>query len=152
VRLKDMAPADSPEAALMLRLFKLLMTAATVNPVAEHAVVTRIVQLTDGIFDHVREQRDFTPYLQLLNTIFNALQGCKNDILHRDFQLSSTLSTLVVIMDGPLREGQRELLVELLLTLPTRLSQLLNHLPQLMRPLLIAMQVYTLPPLNQILQ
>lgn len=140
IRLKDLRDPTSDDGKLMIQLMKQLLASVPFNPVAENAIVVRIVPLMDSIFDHIRQQQDSTPYLELLRDVFKALQGCKNEVLHRDFQLASTLSMLRSMLDGPLQEGQQELLVELILTLPTRLSNLLHFLPQLMRPLLEAMR------------
>ncbi|KAL0379140.1 UNVERIFIED_CONTAM: putative transcription-associated protein 1 [Sesamum radiatum] len=81
-------------------------------------------------------------YLQLLRTMFRALAGGKFELLLRDLipMLQPCLNMLLAMLEGPTGEDMRELLLELCLTLPARLSSLLPHLPRLMKPLVMCLK------------
>ena len=140
VQLKVICDPNSENGALSLELLNQAISCAAHNSVAENILVTRISLILDTLFEHISKQINKEPFLLLLKELFKSLHGCKNEVLHRDFQLVSTLSKLRTLLVGPVLEKEKDLLVELILTLPTRLSTLLHYLPHLMKPLLIAIQ------------
>ena len=140
VQLKLECDPTTENGSLTLMLLNQAISCAAHNTVAENILVSRISLILDTLFDHISKQNNKEQFLLLLKELFKSLQGCKNEVLHRDFQLVSTLSKLRKLLAGPLTEKEKGLLVELILTLPTRLSTLLHYLPHLMKPLLIAIQ------------
>ncbi|CAN1227088.1 Probable transcription-associated protein 1 [Linum perenne] len=81
-------------------------------------------------------------YMQLLRTMFRALAGCKFELLLRDLipMLQPCLNMLLTMLEGPTGEDMIDLLLELCLTLPARLSSLLPYLPRLMKPLVLCLK------------
>ncbi|KAI9081282.1 hypothetical protein K1719_036782 [Acacia pycnantha] len=81
-------------------------------------------------------------YVQLLRTMFKALHGCKFELLLRDLipMLQPCLNMLLTMLEGPTGEDMRDLLLELCLTLPARLSSLLPCLSRLMKPLVLCLK------------
>ncbi|GJX91387.1 transformation/transcription domain-associated protein-like protein [Tanacetum coccineum] len=74
--------------------------------------------------------------------MFRALGGRKFELLLRDLigTLQPCLNMLLAMLDGPTAEETRDLLLELCLTLPSRLCSLLpDHLPRLMKPLVVCL-------------
>lgn len=94
--------------------------------------------------------QDPTGFLLLFRALARAVATGKRDLLCSAFAagqlLHPLLATLQAIHKGPRGSTPQlqPLVVELLLRLPVRLADLLPVVPQLMRPLLIALQVYML--------
>ncbi|KAI8019703.1 Transcription-associated protein 1 [Camellia lanceoleosa] len=117
-RLDVLKHPDSPAAKLVLHLFRFLFGAAAKAP-------------SDSCMKNATEVEKPLGYLQLLRTMFRALAGGKFELLLRDLipTLQPCLNMLLAMLEGPTGEDTRDLLLELWLTLPARLSSLLPHLP-----------------------
>lgn len=81
-------------------------------------------------------------FLHLLRLMFRSFVGIKFDVLLRDLipSLQPCLHKLLSLMEGPSGDDMRDLLIELCLSLPARLSALLPILPHLMKPLVSALK------------
>ncbi|KAK3007681.1 hypothetical protein RJ639_014818 [Escallonia herrerae] len=129
---------DSPAAKLVLHLFRFLFGAVAKAPSdCERILQPHVPVILDACMKNATEVEKPLGHLQLLRTMFRALAGGKFELLLRDLipTLQPCLNMLLSMLEGPTGEDMRDLLLELCLTLPSRLSSLLPHLPHLMKPL-----------------
>ncbi|VEL31132.1 unnamed protein product [Protopolystoma xenopodis] len=108
----------------------------------------RIVQ---GSMQHCLDAREPTAYLTLLRTLFRSIGGGAHDKLYREFfpLLPELLARLNQLLRSPHRAQARDLLGELCVIVPVRLSTLLPYLALLMEPLISVLNCNTV---NQVLQ
>ncbi|KAJ8545743.1 hypothetical protein K7X08_018326 [Anisodus acutangulus] len=134
---------DSPAAKLVLHLFRFLFGAVAKAPSdCERILQPHVHVIMETCMKNATEVEKPIGYLQLLRTMFRALAGGKFELLLRDLipMLQPCLNMLLALLEGPNGEDTRELLLELCLTLPARLSSLLPHLPRLMKPLVMCLK------------
>ncbi|XP_059293060.1 uncharacterized protein LOC132046449 isoform X1 [Lycium ferocissimum] len=134
---------DSPAAKLVLHLFRFLFGAVAKAPSdCERILQPHVHVIMETCMKNATEVEKPIGYLQLLRTMFRALAGGKFELLLRDLipMLQPCLNMLLSLLEGPNGEDMRELLLELCLTLPARLSSLLPHLPRLMKPLVMCLK------------
>lgn len=134
---------DSPAAKLVLHLFRFLFGAVAKAPSdCERILQPHVHVIMETCMKNASEVEKPIGYLQLLRTMFRALAGGKFELLLRDLipMLQPCLNMLLALLEGPNGEDMRELLLELCLTLPARLSSLLPHLPRLMKPLVMCLK------------
>ncbi|XP_011099839.1 transcription-associated protein 1 isoform X3 [Sesamum indicum] len=134
---------DSPAAKLVLHLFRFLFSAVAKAPSdCERILQPHVPVIMETCMKNATEIERPIAYLQLLRTMFRALAGGKFELLLRDLipMLQPCLNMLLAMLEGPTDEDMRELLLELCLTLPARLSSLLPHLPRLMKPLVMCLK------------
>ncbi|KAG6397579.1 hypothetical protein SASPL_143748 [Salvia splendens] len=134
---------DSPAAKLVLHLFRYLFGAVAKAPSdCERILQPHVPVILETCMKNATEVERPIAYLQLLRTMFRALAGGKFELLLRDLipMLQPCLNMLLAMLEGPTGEDMRELLLELSLTLPSRLSSLLPHLPRLMKPLVMCLK------------
>nr|KYP66863.1 Transformation/transcription domain-associated protein [Cajanus cajan] len=134
---------DSPAAKLVLHLFRFIFGAVAKAP----SDFERILQphapvIMEFCMKNATELERPLGYMQLLRTMFKALSGCKYELLLRDLvpMLQPCLNMLLAMLEGPTGEDMRDLLLELCLTLPARLSSLLPYLSRLMKPLVLCLK------------
>ncbi|KVI08775.1 Armadillo-type fold [Cynara cardunculus var. scolymus] len=133
---------DSPAAKLVLHLFRFLFGAVAKAPAdCERILQPHVPVIVEACMKNASEVERPLGYLQLLRTMFRALGGGKFELLLRDLipTLQPCLNMLLAMLEGPTAEEMRDLLLELCLTLPARLSSLLPHLPRLMKPLVMCL-------------
>ncbi|KAG2376186.1 uncharacterized protein HKW66_Vig0156600 [Vigna angularis] len=142
-KLDALKQPDSPAAKLVLHLFQFIFGAVTKAP----ADFERILQphapvIMEFCMKNATEVEKPLGYMQLLRTMFKALSGCKYELLLRDLvpMLQPCLNMLLAMLEGPTAEDMRDLLLELCLTLPARLSSLLPYLSRLMKPLVLCLK------------
>ncbi|CAO2831293.1 unnamed protein product [Amaranthus hypochondriacus] len=134
---------DSPAAKLVLHLFHLLFAAvAKFSSDSERILLPHVPVIIEVCMKNTTEVEKPIGYLQLLRTMFRALAGGKFENILRDLMslLQPCLNMLLAMLEGPAGEEMRELLLELCLTLPARLSSLLPFLPRLMKPLVLCLK------------
>lgn len=135
---------DSPGAKLVLHLFHLLFAAVAKFPSdSERILLPHVPVIIEVCMKNTTEVEKPIGYLQLLRTMSRALAGGKFELILRDLipLLQPCLNMLLAMLEGPAGEDMRELLLELCLTLPARLSSLLPFLPRLMKPLVLCLKV-----------
>jgi len=142
-KLDALKQPDSPAAKLVLHLFRFIFGAVTKAP----ADFERILQphapvIMEFCMKNATEVEKPLGYMQLLRTMFKALSGCKYELLLRDLvpMLQPCLNMLLAMLEGPTAEDMRDLLLELCLTLPARLSSLLPYLSRLMKALVLCLK------------
>lgn len=134
---------DSPAAKLVLHLFRYLFGAVAKAPSdCDRILQPHVPVIMETCMKNATEVERPIAYLQLLRTMFRALAGGKFEVLLRDLipMLQPCLNMMLAMLEGPTGEDMRELLLELSLTLPSRLSSLLPHLPRLMKPLVMCLK------------
>ncbi|CAL5373324.1 unnamed protein product [Camellia sinensis] len=142
-RLDVLKHPDSPAAKLVLHLFRFLFGAVAKAPSdCERILQPHVPVIMEACMKNATEVEKPLGYLQLLRTMFRALAGGKFELLLRDLipTLQPCLNMLLAMLEGPTGEDTRDLLLELCLTLPARLSSLLPHLPRLMKPLVLCLK------------
>lgn len=133
---------DSPAAKLVLHLFRFIFSAVTKAPADfERILQPHVPIILEVCMKNATESDRPLGYMQLLRTMFRALAGCKSELLLRDLVplLQPCLNMLLTMLEGPTGEDMRDLLLELCLTLPARLSALLPNLSRLMIPLVMCL-------------
>ncbi|EPS71616.1 hypothetical protein M569_03143, partial [Genlisea aurea] len=134
---------DSPDAKLVLHLFRFLFNAVAKAPSdCERILQPHVTVIMETCLKNAMEVERAVAHLQLLRTMFRALAGGKFEVLLRDLipMLQPCLNMLLAMLEGPTSGDLHELLLELCLTLPARLSSLLPHLPRLMKPLVMCLK------------
>lgn len=134
---------DSPATKLVLHLFRFIFGAVAKAPSDfERILQPHVPVIMEVCMKNATEVERPLGYMQLLRTIFRALAGCKFELLLRDLipMLQPCLNMLLTMLEGPTGEDMRDLLLELCLTLPARLSSLLPYLPRLMKPLVLCLK------------
>ncbi|CAA6673494.1 unnamed protein product [Spirodela intermedia] len=134
---------DTPAAKLVLQLFRFVFIAVgKASAECERILQPHVAVIMEVCMKNAMEVDNPLGYMQLLRNMFRALTGGKFDSLLRDLVplLQPCLNTLLAMLEGPSGEDMRDLVLELCLTLPARLSSLLPHLPRLHRPLVYALK------------
>ncbi|KAL6010354.1 hypothetical protein ACLOJK_000785 [Asimina triloba] len=134
---------DTPAAKLVLQLFRLLFVAVAKAPSdCERILQPHVPVIMEACLKNATEVDKPLGYMQLLRTMFRSLTGGKFELLLRDLipTLQPCLNMLLAMVEGPTGEDMRDLVLELCLTLPARLSSLLPHLQRLMKPLVLALK------------
>ncbi|KAF5199838.1 Transcription-associated protein [Thalictrum thalictroides] len=134
---------DTPAAKLVLQLFRHLFVAVAKAPSdCERILQPHVPVIMEVCMKNAIESDRPLGYVQLLRTMFRALNGGKFELLLRDLipSLQPCLNMLLAMVEGPTGEDMRDLVLELCLTLPARLSSLLPHLPRLMKPLVMTLK------------
>ncbi|CAL2274022.1 unnamed protein product [Prunus armeniaca] len=134
---------DKPAAKLVLHLFRFIFGAVSKAPSDfERILQPHVPVIMEVCMKNATEVEKPLGYMQLLRATFRALAACKFDLLMRDLipMLQPCLNMLLMMLEGPTGEDMRDLLLELCLTLPARLSSLLPHLPRLMKPLVLCLK------------
>lgn len=134
---------DSPAAKLVLQLFRFIFGAVAKAPSDfERILQPHVPVIMENCMKSSTEVERPLGYMQLLRTIFRALSGCKFELLLRDLipLLQPCLNLLLAMLEGPTVEDMRDLLLELCMTMPARLSSLLPYLSRLMKPLVLCLK------------
>ncbi|KAL3681984.1 hypothetical protein R1sor_000006 [Riccia sorocarpa] len=141
-KLEVLKQPDLPAAKLVLQLFRYLFVAVVKFPgECERVLQPHVLTLMECCMKNATEVEKPLGYMQLLRIMFRALSGGKFELLFREFisTLQCCLTMLLGMLEGPTGLDMKDLVVELCLTMPARLSSLLPHLPRLMKPLVLAL-------------
>ncbi|KAG6485829.1 hypothetical protein ZIOFF_054394 [Zingiber officinale] len=142
-KLDALKQPDTPAAKLVLQLFRFLFMAAAKAPADSEGILQpHIPPIMEVCMKNATEVDKPLGYMHLLRYIFRSMNGAKFDTLLRDLipSLQPCLNIFLLILEGPTGEDMRDLILELCLTLPARLSSLLPHIPRLMKPLVLALK------------
>ncbi|KAM7251269.1 hypothetical protein ACFE04_023152 [Oxalis oulophora] len=131
---------DLQEAKLVLHLFSFIFNTVGKAPSDFELTLQPHVSIIMEVC--MSEVENPLGYFQLLRTMFKALIGNKFELLLRDLipMLQPCLNMLISMLEGPTGENMRDLILELCLTLPARLSSLLPYITRLMKPLVICLK------------
>ena len=142
-RIDEVGTSDIKKSSILLRMFKLSFMAVTLfNHQNEQVLLPHVTKIvTQSI--HLSTQADEPMnYFYLLRSLFRSIGGGRFELLYKEIlplleMLLQVLNSLLVAARKP---QERDLYVELCLTVPARLSNLLPHLSYLMRPLVVALR------------
>ncbi|KAF2021383.1 hypothetical protein BU24DRAFT_487816 [Aaosphaeria arxii CBS 175.79] len=142
-RIEEVGTADVKKSSILLRLFKLSFMAVTLfsshneQVLLPHVskIITKSIQLSTTAEEPMN-------YFLLLRSLFRSIGGGRFEHLYKEIlplleMLLDVLNNLLITARKP---AERDLFVELSLTVPARLSNLLPHLSYLMRPLVVALR------------
>ena len=141
--LSDIGTSDIKRAAILLRMFKLSFMAVTLFSQQNEQIllphVTKIVTKSIQLSTHAEEPMN---YFYLLRSLFRSIGGGRFELLYKEILplLEMLLEVLNNLLMAARKPQERDLYVELCLTVPARLSNLLPHLSYLMRPLVVALR------------
>lgn len=142
-RIGDVGTSDIKKSSILLRMFKLSFMAVTLfNQQNEQVLlphVTRIVTQSIQLSTSAEEPMN---YFYLLRSLFRSIGGGRFELLYKEILplLEMLLQVLNNLLMAARKPQERDLYVELCLTVPARLSNLLPHLSYLMRPLVVALR------------
>lgn len=142
-KLPEVGSSDVKKSSILLRMFKLSFMAVTLfsqhNEQVLHPHITKIV--TDCVQLSVSAEKPIH-YFILLRSLFRSIGGGRFELLYKEILplLEMLLETFNHLLQGARDLHDRDLYVELTLTVPARLSHLLPHLSHLMRPLVVALR------------
>lgn len=145
-RIEDVGSADMNKSAILLRLFKLAFMAVTLFASQnEQVLLPHVVDIVTKSIELSTKAEEPMNYFLLLRSLFRSIGGGKFEHLYK--QILPLLEMLLDVLNNLLlaarKPAERDLYVELCLTVPARLSNLLPHLNFLMRPLVVALRAGT---------
>jgi len=145
-RIEDVGSADMHKSAILLRLFKLAFMAVTLFATQnEQVLLPHVVDIVTKSIELSTTAEEPMNYFLLLRSLFRSIGGGKFEHLYK--QLLPLLEMLLDVLNNLIlaarKPSERDLYVELCLTVPARLSNLLPHLSFLMRPLVVALRAGT---------
>ncbi|QRV73100.1 histone acetyltransferase SAGA, TRRAP/TRA1 component, PI-3 kinase superfamily TRA1 protein [Ceratobasidium sp. AG-Ba] len=141
-KLDTLGEQNQKSASITLRLFKMCFMSVTVFPELNEPILFH--HLSKLIMDSLRlatKAADPTNYLLLLRGLFRAMGGGKFESLYNE--VLPLLRDMLESLNRQLQAAEpskQDLLVELCLTVPVRLTNLLPFLGFLMRPLVHALR------------
>lgn len=142
-KIEEVGTGDAMKSSILLRLFKLSFMAVTLfSAQNEQVLLPHVTKLITKSIELSITAEDSTNYFLLLRSLFRSIGGGRFEHLYKEIlplleMLLEVLNNLLISAQKP---EQRDLFVELSLTVPARLSHLLPHLSYLMRPLVVALR------------
>lgn len=142
-RIDQVGTADVKKSSILLRLFKLAFMAVTLfSNQNEKVLLPHVVDIVTKSIELSTTAEEPMNYFLLLRSLFRSIGGGKFEHLYK--QILPLLEMLLEVLNNLLlaarKPADRDLYVELCLTVPARLSNLLPHLSYLMRPLVVALR------------
>ncbi|KAM0149981.1 hypothetical protein ACHAQE_008793 [Botrytis cinerea] len=142
-RIDQVGTADVKKSSILLRLFKLAFMAVTLFANQnEQVLLPHVVNIVTKSIELSTTAEEPLNYFLLLRSLFRSIGGGKFEHLYK--QILPLLEMLLEVLNNLLmaarKPADRDLYVELCLTVPARLSNLLPHLSYLMRPLVVALR------------
>ncbi|KAH8591080.1 hypothetical protein B0O99DRAFT_551034 [Bisporella sp. PMI_857] len=142
-RIELVGSADVTKSSILLRLFKLAFMAVTLFAnTNEQVLLPHVLDIVTKSIELSTTAEEPMNYFLLLRSLFRSIGGGKFEHLYK--QILPLLEMLLEVLNNLLlaarKPADRDLYVELCLTVPARLSNLLPHLSYLMRPLVVALR------------
>ncbi|CAN6608795.1 transcription-associated protein 1 [Trichomonascus vanleenenianus] len=141
-KLPELGEGDPVKSNILIRLLKLCFMAVTLFPAANETVLlSHLRDLIIGSMELATTAKEPLIYFNLLRTLFRSIGGGRFEMLYKEVLplLQVLLESLNRLISTARRPQERDIYVELCLTVPVRLSVLVPHLSYLMRPLVIAL-------------
>ena len=142
-RIGEVGTSDIKKSSILLRMFKLSFMAVTLfNQQNEQVLLPHVTKIVIQSIQLSTSAAEPMNYFYLLRSLFRSIGGGRFELLYKEIlplleMLLQVLNTLLLAARKP---QERDLYVELCLTVPARLSNLLPHLSYLMRPLVVALR------------
>ena len=142
--LHQLGEYDDQTAVVTIRLFKMAFSAVTTFPTSNEPILaSHLAKLIMDCFPLAAKSAKPTNYYHLLRGLFRAIGGGggKFELLYKEVlpllpEMLESLNRQLFASDG----YSRDMIVELCLTVPLRLTHLLPHLSYLMHPLALALR------------
>lgn len=141
-KLPDLGNGDPATASILIRLFKLSFMTVTLYPQKNESILLpHLSNLIISCLELATTAKDPLVYFHVLRSLFRSISGGKFEKLYQEILplLQLLLGSLNNLLTTARRPQERDIYVELCLTVPVRLSVLVPHLSYLMRPLVIAL-------------
>lgn len=141
-RLPELGSGNSVKSNILIRLFKLCFMAVNLFPaVNETILLPQLRDLIIGSLELTTTAKEPIVYFNLLRTLFRSIGGGRFELLYKEVLplLQVLLESLNRLLNTARKPQERDIYVELCLTVPVRLSVLVPHLSYLMRPLVLAL-------------
>lgn len=141
-KLPELGEGDHVKSNILIRLFKLCFMAVTLFPNANESVILpHLRELIVGCMELTTTAKEPLVYFNLLRTLFRSIGGGRFEMLYNEVLplLQVLLESLNRLLATARRQAERNIYVELCLTVPVRLNVLVPHLSYLMRPLVLAL-------------
>ncbi|KAF8138723.1 FAT domain-containing protein [Boletus edulis] len=143
-RLPLLGEYDDQTAVVTIRLFKMAFSAVTTFPVPNEPILaSHLAKLIMDCFPLAAKATKPTNYFHLLRGLFRAIGGGggRFELLYKEVlpllpEMLESLNRQLLASNG----YSRDMIVELCLTVPLRLTHLLPHLSYLMHPLALALR------------
>lgn len=141
--IEDVGTSDVIKSTILLRLFKLSFMAVTLfAPQNEQVLLPHVRAILTKSITLSTTAEEPMNYFLLLRSLFRSIGGGRFEHLYKEILplLEMLLDVLNNLLINARKTTERDLFVELILTVPARLSNLLPHLSYLMRPLVVALR------------
>ncbi|EMR10214.1 hypothetical protein PNEG_01486 [Pneumocystis murina B123] len=142
-KLKEVGAESTPRTLLLLRFFKLAFMAVTMFPDSNEVIIRpHLSYFIIQSFKLSTAAAQPMNYFLLLRSLFRSIGGGRFELLYKEVLplLQVILEYLNNLIQSSRKPSERDLFVELCLTVPVRLSVLLPYLNYLMRPLVLALR------------
>ncbi|ODV96782.1 hypothetical protein PACTADRAFT_39977 [Pachysolen tannophilus NRRL Y-2460] len=141
-KLPELGEVDIIKSSILMRLFKLCFMSVNLFPSANESVI--VPHLNELILDSLKlttTAKEPLDYFYLIRTLFRSIAGGRFENLYKEIMplLQVFLESLSRMIETARRPHERDIYVELCLTVPVRLCVLVPHLSYLMRPLVYAL-------------
>lgn len=143
-QMPSLGDLDDNTAVIIIRWFKIAFGAVTVHPTRNEPILaSHLSKLIMDCFPLAAKAKKPTHYYHMLRALFRAIgsAGGKFELLYKE--VLPLLPEMLECFNRHLNASEgytREMIVELCLTVPLRLTHLLPHLSYLMRPLTLALR------------
>ncbi|KAI0464209.1 hypothetical protein LJB42_001813 [Komagataella kurtzmanii] len=141
-KLVDLGEVNIIKSNILIRLFKLCFMSVSLFPAANESVI--LPHLNELILKSLKlstTAKEPLVYFYLIRTLFRSIGGGRFENLYKEIMplLQVLLESLSKLIHEARRPQERDIYVELCLTVPVRLSVLVPHLSYLMKPLVYAL-------------
>lgn len=141
-RLPELGSPEPLRSSILLRMFKMCFMAVTMFPDLNEAILQP--HLANIIIQSMKlsaKAENSLSYYILMRALFRSIGGGRFELLYKEVLplLQVLLECLNTLLQAARKQQEKELFVELCLTVPVRLSVLLPYLSYLMKPLVIAL-------------
>jgi transformation/transcription domain-associated protein len=141
-KLDEVGVSDVRTASTLLRFFKLSFMAVTLFAAQnEHVVLPHTTKIITQAIKLSTMAEEPMNYFLLLRSLFRSIGGGKFEHIYKEILplLEMMLDVLNSLLHTARKPQDRDLFVELSLTVPARLSNLIPHMSYLMRPIILAL-------------
>ncbi|RHY58145.1 hypothetical protein DYB30_004780, partial [Aphanomyces astaci] len=127
--------SQAQKASIVLRLFKIVFGSVTLFKANEVALFPHLKTIIVSCLSNATHTNCPDNYLLLLRALFRSISGVKFENFYKEVLplLPGLLSALTRLQTHIQKPAMQEVLLELCLTIPARLSSLLQYLPSLMK-------------------
>lgn len=141
-KLEELGDMNIVESNILIRLFKLCFMSVNLFPTAnENVILPHLNKLILDCLNFSSKTKEPIVYFYLIRTLFRSIGGGRFESLYKEILplLQLLLESLNRLIHSARRPHERDIYVELCLTVPVRLSVLVPYLSYLMKPLVYAL-------------